>query len=121
MRAYPIVLLLVAAVIAGCQSQKSDSHLPDPRAQAVWDYHMASMESVLRGGSSEAGVEDAYRFFSDLTGIRVDLDDTHLGLLANSKTAGDVERLRDWHSRNAHRLGWDEARKLLILREESSR
>jgi hypothetical protein len=94
------------------------SSAPDrahPRARAVWQHHLAIVETAIDGPSSEEDLWKAYEFFLDLAGIEIDFDHGYIGLLPNEQTPESVAELKRWYWLNSHRLGWDTSQQRLTL------
>jgi hypothetical protein len=78
------------------------------QAQEIWMSHESAVELALDGQQRDDDFVEAVRFFSDVTGIEIDVEIFSLGYLPGPHAKEDLTKIQAWYEQNADRLYFDE-------------
>ena len=110
-------LIIALALLCGCSHPRRSSS-EDPRAVAVWHTHEVAFRNALRGYQKNDDFEHACVFFEGLTGIKMHVDLSVIGFLPTPESTNDLARLRAWYRTNRRRIYWDDATKMVRVRQQ---
>jgi hypothetical protein len=108
-----VALLALLALLGwlglGCTNRAPSLTADELQAQEIWRQHEAAVaEGMDRWHGHDSPFSDALIFFSEVVGIDIAVDIQYPGVITLPGAWEDLDRLREWYSRNKGRLYFDE-------------
>jgi len=100
------LLSRVLALFAGDES--THRTVRSQQAREIWQRNEAVVVQAIQGHQEDDEFERAVAFFTDVTGIEIDVNIYTLGMLPGPRAEKDLQRIRTWYAANKDRLFFDQ-------------
>ena len=105
----------ISCLLSACHARSVDPKIEEQfskshaKALELWAAYSRDVESALQGVQYNDSLENASRFFRDVSGIEIRFEHSYVGALPTEETRSDWDRVRAWFEGHKARLFWSEA------------